>query len=785
MYDVTLENITDEFQKLLRSNKYITFKEYNAFIDKYQKDLEGNNLNNLVKEIINNGYSYIEKHNNIFINRKLEEEKEYFDKMFDEIDSNIKLDDEQRKAILNDEDYSLIIAGAGAGKTTTMAAKVKYLIEKCHVSPSKIAVISYTNKATDELEDRIKYDFHLPVDIMTFHSLGIKIIRTLFTQPLKPLSEREKDDIICHYVSDVLFNNKELLTEYVETFNKYQDDSFNMFSKGFVDNYQKFNTFNEYFEDYKRRKQFQNKDNLVNIIKYRIENYIKQPQPKSIKNETMKSRAEANIANFLFLNGIDYKYEEPYPERVDQERTYLPDFTIEVDGIPLYIEYYGLSTARENGTLSKKTYDKYQDIRKRKNEFHKNQNNNYIELDYKVIENGISINYIDDLKRKLLKYNVKFRKRSNEEIYDQILNNNVQAEFFRFVSFCNSLISTIKSDVNRNNIQNIIKDYIIKTATTLEAKEEMLKEANLFLKLYNYYEAKLIPQNRIDFSDMIYYANKYIGNIKEESKLGYDYLIIDEYQDISLDRYEFAKNIAETADAKVVSVGDDWQTIFSFAGSRIDLFYKYSSQFPGAKQLFINNTYRNSQQLINLAGSFVMRNPLQIKKDLVSSKVRRNPIKICYYEQNQYEMVESIIGEIIDKNPSDSIMILARKNKHIKKMLETSLFEEGVDTRIICNKYPDAHIDAMSIHSSKGLGADQVIVLNVTNTDFPCPEKKNFWLIELFKPQKYDEQFPYAEDRRIFYVALTRTKKDVYLLTPNDEDKQSIFIKELQEMGIK
>ena len=89
----------------------------------------------------------------------------------------------------------------------------------------------------------------------------------------------------------------------------------------------------------------------------------------------------------------------------------------------------------------------------------------------------------------------------------------------------------------------------------------------------------------------------------------------------------------------------------------------------------------------------------------------------------------------------------------------------------------------MSIHSSKGLGADQVIILNATNSDFPCPEKNNFWLIELFKPQQYDEQFPYAEDRRIFYVALTRTKKDVYLLTPNDEDRQSVFIKELQEMG--
>ena len=175
---------------------------------------------------------------------------------------------------------------------------------------------------------------------MTFHSLGIKIVRKICSNPLKPVSEKEKKEIICNYIKDILFKDKNLLTQYVKTFNNYSLNGYNMFSSGFINNYQNFNTFEEYFKDYKHRKQKLNKDNLKDIITYRIENYLKMPTPRSIKNEDMRSKAEAKIANFLFINGIDYKYEEPFPEKVDQEKAYLPDFTIEVNDIPIYIEYY-------------------------------------------------------------------------------------------------------------------------------------------------------------------------------------------------------------------------------------------------------------------------------------------------------------------------------------------------------------------------------------------------------------------------------------------------------------
>ena len=780
MIDVSVESVKDDYLKLITENEYISFRMYNEFLEKYSDLFINQSDNDIIKYISNKGYSEIENHNDRVIDKELVNYKEYFDNMFNSIDDKIILDDEQRKAILNKEDYSLIIAGAGAGKTTTMAAKVKYLIEKCNVDPRKIAVISFTNKATEELEDRIKFEFGLPVDVMTFHSLGIKIVRRMFDNPLKPLSNNEQREIIINFVKDYLFKNKSLLKKYVEVFKNFRFDGNPMFSKGFLENYLKFDSFADYFNDYKARKQAQDKDKLAEIIQNKTTHYIRQTTPRSIKNEQMRSRAEARIANFLFVNGIDYKYEEVYPEKVDYELTYLPDFTLEVNGEPIYIEYFGLSGFYENGSISEKNQKKYNYLREKKYQFHKLKNNKYIELDYKKEKDGVTIDYLSDLENKLKAYGVRFNKISNEEIYNQFLDNNMSAEFYNFVDFFIDVIDKLKATDAREHFVDLLSKYISNIPDGEDIKESRKLEANLFIHVYKYYQNELMPKHRVDFSDMIYYANKYIKTIPSvKNVLEYEYLIIDEYQDISIDRYLFARNISMISNAKVISVGDDWQTIFSFAGSRIDLFFKYNMLFPGARQLFINNTYRNSQELIDKAGSFVMKNPFQIKKQLFSNKVREDPIKVVFYEDNQFERVSKILDFIYSKDNCSNVLILARRNKIIDRLIDSEFFSQGVDTRIIYNKYPNLIIDAMSIHSAKGLGADYVIILNVTNNDFPLHERIDNWLVELFKPHGFYENFSDAEERRVFYVALTRAKKDVYLLSPLSSNKRSPFLNEL------
>ncbi len=153
----------NEFSKKIENLEYISTKLYS-------KTKENN------QELIPQDFD-LNKYNEKVLERDLIKYKDYFDNMYKGIDDNIHLDEEQRRAILTDEDYSLIIAGAGTGKTTTMASKVKYLVDIKEIVPSKIAVMSFTKKATQELENRIKIDFEIPVNVTTFHSLGLAYIR--------------------------------------------------------------------------------------------------------------------------------------------------------------------------------------------------------------------------------------------------------------------------------------------------------------------------------------------------------------------------------------------------------------------------------------------------------------------------------------------------------------------------------------------------------------------------------------------------------------------------------
>lgn len=190
-------SINKFMNNLLSQNKYIAKSEYKDFLSEKEKDIEYfkilQNSNMLKIYCKNNHLSFssvesiltkytnfeqiIEEHNNNYINRTLKDEKEYLDNILQEVDPKINLDNDQRKVILTDEDYCLVIAGAGAGKTTTVAAKVKYLVEKKNIDPKQILVISFTNKAVQELRDKINKDMNIDCPITTFHSTGNAILR--------------------------------------------------------------------------------------------------------------------------------------------------------------------------------------------------------------------------------------------------------------------------------------------------------------------------------------------------------------------------------------------------------------------------------------------------------------------------------------------------------------------------------------------------------------------------------------------------------------------------------
>lgn len=774
-------NCINEFINLMHRNDYISLKTYNVFLDKYGEIFELNNkynydkdINGKINYISNKGYSVLENHNNIWINRELIKNQEFLDTMFNSIDPSIKLDNEQKRAVVVDEDYSLIIAGAGSGKTTTISAKVNYLVNIKKVDPKKIAVISFTNKATEELENRIVDDFQIPVSVTTFHALGMKYIRKIISDVVGIASEYEQRRIIENYVIENIFPNKKKLDFIVQNFSEY-------FSKGFKENYKRFETFDEYFKDYKLRKYEKEKDHLKSYNANRIEGKLKAKFPVSIKNEVYKSIGEAKIANFLFKNGIEYEYEKIFPEKVDEDRAYHPDFTIDYHGKTIYVEYFGLSSYYENGTISAKKLKKYKYERNKKLEFFKSKKGLYdlIELDYYDIgDNDEKCYYLSILKNELLKRGIELKPKTDIEIFDMILEGNRSAEFYKFINIIVDSINIIKEEDSLNSFYDSLYSWL--NDANLD-EFEYIKYKNQLMVITDfirYYQKYVIGNHLVDYADMIIYAHKYINMVYDtKHELDYEYIIIDEYQDISLPRYLLAKKISDKYSAKIIAVGDDWQSIFAFTGSDVKLFYDFEDLFPGAEMLKISNTYRNSQELIDVASSFVLENPDQIYKNLISGKKLIHPIEIYYYdEENEYERLNELIKSIYYSNKDDEIMILARRTKDIDSLEKSEYFEAGKDDRIICKEVPLAKITLLTIHRSKGLGADQVIVLNLSDNNFPLKYENEYWITKALRPSN-NEKYPFAEERRIFYVALTRTKNKVYLFTPYDNC--SNFIKEI------
>ena len=761
-----LKNIYNNSYRLL-SKEVEIFKEKlqkNEYISTYIYQIVRKEQPNIIPVNFN-----LEVYNDKIIELVYQKHKTYFENMYKDIDPNIHLDKEQIKAILSDEDYSLIIAGAGTGKTTTMASKVKYLVDIKKVDPSKIVVMSYTKKATEELEKRINIDFGIDAKVTTFHSLGLMHIREIFkNHKCFVVDNNLKYQIFLEYFKENIFPHKNKIKEILELFTSANTNKKWLFGDYFKENYDKYQTFDEYFENYKKYR-LSKIPNLKEWINEKIDKSINDAEViRTIKDEIVKSRGEAEIANFLFTNGIEYRYEKIYEKLMPENRVYRPDFTLNLNGEDVYLEYFGLSTYKDN------ELNRYKKIKKIKEDYHQKNNTKFIKIDYQPKEDIIT-----NLKTQLINFGFELNPISDVEIFNTILDNNKLSQLYPFENFIYKVIETIKSSSKRKNIQQVVDSYLKKLSP--EERNTSIKQYEYITDFYKYYQTKLFGSENygFDFSDMIYYANKYINTIGRNNNLNFEYLIIDEYQDISEERYILTKSIAKRNTAKVIAVGDDWQSIFAFAGSKIEYIYNFLSYFPGAKLLKISNTYRFSKQLIDYSGTFIMKNEKQIKKELISNKNIENPIKFVFFKPGEeYKILKKLILHIHKQNKEHNIMILGRTNEIIDTCYDDPYLKDEIGTKIKYIGYEDIDIDGMSFHKSKGLTSNEVILIGLDNK-FPIDKFGYFWLEYLFKPYKKEEPIPYAEERRLFYVALTRTKNYVYLLVNEDPKQRSLFINEI------
>ena len=274
---------------------------------------------------------------------------------------------------------------------------------------------------------------------------------------------------------------------------------------------------------------------------------------------------------------------------------------------------------------------------------------------------------------------------------------------------------------------------------------------NYFLKLIKQtiidYNQTLKRRNEIDYHDMINLATKIV---KKKGIYPYKYIIIDEYQDTSLNKTNLIREIQNKTNANLLALGDDWQSIYAFTGSNLEIFTKFKKIFPKSKIMKLKNTYRNPKELLDVTSKFICQNPRQIHKKLKSNKSITHPIQIYYYSKSLEEVWEKVINNI---NPKDTIILGRNNNDMITK-----------------------DIPFLTMHKSKGLESENVIIINLEDkyNSIPSQIKESEYLTYV-KP-KIDD-YPYAEERRLFYVALTRTKNKNYLLV--NKNTPSIFVKEL------
>lgn len=286
--------------------------------------------------------------------------------------------------------------------------------------------------------------------------------------------------------------------------------------------------------------------------------------------------------------------------------------------------------------------------------------------------------------------------------------------------------------------------------------------------ILNFYEKEKYQNHYYDFDDLI---KKAIKHCKEKQICKYKEIIIDEFQDTSKLRLDLIREVVKNSNANLTVVGDDFQSIYKFSGCDLNIFLNFQKYFKGAKTFKIENTYRNSQELIQIAGDFVMKNPNQIKKNLKSPKHLENPIKIVHY-LNPYKALFKTIKQI--KN--GEILILGRNNFDIFNFISKEKITWLEDGYFKLEKHP-YNLRYLTIHKSKGLESDNVIMINLTDSEIGLPAKKEASAITYLIQEK--ENFLYEEERRLFYVALTRTKNKCYLLVPYSHP--SIFVQEIKK----
>ena len=668
------------------------------------------------------------ENNNRFIENQLESCKEYFDKVLAH-----PLDDQQRESVVSLEDNVLVISSAGSGKTMTTVAKVRYLIDVQKVAPEKILLITFTRKAAESLSERLGES---GLKCRTFHKLALEIISE---------ATGEKPTIVPADFSEQVYH---------KLFNERSG-------------------FRQAVADYIIRSRYTMKDQFEYSSR---KEYIEARKKQSVKAMFCdmdghpvfcKSDEESKICDFLGSRGVKFRYEEQYEYRVADEnhRQYRPDFSIYVEDSSgktrrIYLEHYAVN---EKGHCPKwfgpGEEERYLDGIRWKRNMHKANGTVLLETRSAGFHRG---DVFEKLTYDLLRNGVVFQQVENSDILSRDLVKQEETILDMLTSF-NFLLKS----------SNKRLDEICQKARG----EEIMTLKGLIIPFVEAYYQMEQDESEIDFTDAIIEATILCKN---GCRPDYDYILVDEFQDISIDRYRFLQSLRrERPLTKLFCVGDDWQSIYRFAGSDMALFKHFSDYFGYTKTCLMETTYRFGEPAVSRSSAFILANPGQAVKTVHPFASSLNT-RLDFIGFPSKDSVFEVVKGILDYIPKDKIvMFLGRYSFDVNVFMDSDwIVKTSKDkTYVQCGA---RKVPFLTVHQSKGLESDYIILLNCNEgtMGFPADIADDPVLRHVLSEP---DRFKFSEERRIFYVAITRAKYHTYVLY--DMRKPSSFVGEFVKLN--
>lgn len=689
----------------------------------------------LFRKITEPDSSYLKDINENFVEKSIQQFSYLFEKL-----EEFPLNEEQMRAAIINEDRNLLIAAAGSGKTSTIVAKAIYLVCAGLARPEEILILVYNKDAQIELDNRfgmllgVAPKYNVPLKVKTFHSYGYEI-----------LSEIE--------------NNKPKISEFARGGKKGQSRLFTKLIKHLYDND---TSFMAAWREFLLMGKYPTPD-LFKVKSKREYDYLLQklgairrnlPEGRqflipTIDGKEVKSFEEARIANWLALNGVEYKYERRYinPSNPNEKFNYNPDFYY--PQADLYHEHFAINSEGKTPPFMR---DDYLNQSAWKRNVHERNNTKLIETHSAHFVDGT---IFERLEQKLRENNV-YLNPLEKSVADKLVSTAFEPEIdiLLFITF-----------IHHFKANNASFDYIKEQAHTVIDQRRASLFLSIFETIYTEYSKCLRESNEIDFEDQINLACDLLEtNIYEHQ---FKYILVDEFQDTSQDRKRMIQALLnQNENIKLFAVGDDWQSIYRFTGVDIEIMTHFSNHFGATAQNYLTQTYRSFQGIVDVAATFIQRNEDQLKKNVKAIKhVDKDQVIMLGYQDNvdQMNQLKDLLNKLnaIQNKEKLSVFLLARyshlRPNHIWR-------------------YPHLDIKFSTIHASKGLQADYVILLNVESGSYGFPSMvTDDPLMNLVIPKP--ETYPYAEERRLMYVAITRAKRGVFIFS--NQNKISLFVTEL------